>query len=46
MLRIALWTSGAAIALYLIWNFLQILIGSFRDRRSHKSKKADHAPKA
>jgi hypothetical protein len=42
MLRIALWGCGAAIALYLIWNLLQIIVGIFRERRSDKSKKADH----
>jgi hypothetical protein len=42
MLRIALWACVAAIALYLIWNFLQIIVGIFRRRRSDKSKKADH----
>jgi len=41
MLRTALWTGGAAVALYLIWNVLQFLFGTFGDRRLHKGKKAD-----
>ena len=41
MLRIALWVCGAAIGLYLAWNFLQILIGAIKERRSNKSTKAD-----
>jgi hypothetical protein len=42
MLRIVLWACGAAIAMYLAWNFLQILVGSFRERRSDKNKKVNH----
>ena len=42
MLRIALWACGGAIAMYLVWNFLQILVGIFKERRSDKSKKGDH----
>jgi hypothetical protein len=42
MLRIVLWVCGAGIAMYLVWNFLQVLVGSFRERRSDKSKKANH----
>jgi hypothetical protein len=41
MLRTALWACGAAIALYLVWNVLQIIVGSLRERRSEKNKKAD-----
>lgn len=43
MLRIALFAIGAAAALYLVWNFLQLLFGSYRDRRSVKNKKGDGA---
>ena len=42
MLRIALCACGGAIALYLVWNFLQILVGSVRDPRSDKTMKAEH----
>ena len=41
MLRIMLFAIGAVVALYLIWNLLQLLVGSYKDRRSLKNKK-DH----
>lgn len=39
MLRIVLLTCGAAIALYLVWNFLQLFFGIFRERRGEEKKK-------
>lgn len=41
MLRIVLFSIGALVALYVIWNLLQLLFGSYRDRRSAKNKKGD-----
>jgi hypothetical protein len=41
MLRIALFAIGAVVALYLIWKLLQILFGSYRDRRAVKKKRGD-----
>jgi len=41
MLRIMLFAIGAVVALYLIWNLLQLLLGSYKDRRSMKNKKGD-----
>ena len=41
MIRIALVAIGALIALYLLWNFLQLFFGIFGQRRAGKSKKPD-----
>jgi hypothetical protein len=42
MLRIMLFAIGALVALYFIWNLLQLLVGSYKDRRSAKKKKKGH----
>jgi hypothetical protein len=42
MLRIMLFAIGAVVALYLIWNLLQLLVDSYKDRRSVKKK--GHGP--
>ena len=39
MLRIVLFAIGAVVALYLIWNLLQLVFGSYGDRRAAKKKK-------
>jgi hypothetical protein len=41
MLRIALFANWRVVALYLVWNFLQLLFGSYQDRRPAKNKKRD-----
>jgi hypothetical protein len=41
MLRIAVFAIGALVALYFIWNLLQLVVGSYRDRRSVKNNKGD-----
>ena len=38
MLRIAVFVIGGVVALYLVWNFVQLLFGSYQDRRSAKNK--------
>lgn len=38
MSRIVLWTIGAAIALYVVWNILQILLAIVRERRRKSAK--------
>jgi hypothetical protein len=38
MLRIALLSIGALIALYVIWNLVQLVLGSYRDRRAVKKR--------
>jgi hypothetical protein len=43
MLRIAIFVIGGVVALYLIWNFVQLLFGSYQDRRSAKDRKTDGA---
>jgi hypothetical protein len=43
MLRIMLFAIGAVVTLYLIWNLLQLLVGSYKDRRSVKNKEGDGA---
>ena len=36
MFRIVLYAIGAVVALYLVWNVLQLAFGSYRDRREVK----------
>jgi hypothetical protein len=38
MLRIALFAFGAVVALYLIWNGIQMVLGLYNDRKAKKSK--------
>jgi hypothetical protein len=40
-MRIVLYAIGAVVVLYLVWNVVQLLFGSYGDRRAVKKKSGD-----